>query len=318
MSSEKKDTNDLKDPGLDRRNFLKTGLAGAAGIAAVGAGMNTVSAQPVAPGPQARTNSKTGIRTAVITDAQLNIGPFLARKMAALGYNLVIADAQEGLADELRKLGAAEVVVVEGLEQEGPNNESKPGSLQKVVDTAVEKFGSFDSAFIRTAIHAPQGDILNTSADGLMTHYQENLLAVMYGLQAVLPPLVAAGAGQVVVQTSATGEKPQPTLMAYSTMRAAANMMCRCAAMTVAPDGVCVNVIGTNFMNYPGFRDAAGAQDEEVYQRILKTIPMRRLGETDEAAHFALSLLDGHNMYTTGNAFPVAGGFNNEGMVPFE
>jgi 3-oxoacyl-[acyl-carrier protein] reductase len=318
MSSEKKDSNDLQDPSLDRRSFLKTGLAGAAGIAAVSAGMNTASAQPTAPGPQARTNSKTGIRTAVITDAQLNIGPFLARKMAALGYNLVIADEQKGLADELRKLGAAEVVVVEGLEQEGPNNESKPGSLQKVVDVAIDKFGSFDSAFIRTAVHAPQGDILNTSADGLMTHYQENLLAVMYGLQAVLPPLVAAGAGQVVVQTSATGEKPQPTLMAYSTMRAAANMMCRCAAMTVAPDGVCVNVIGTNFMNYPGFRDAAGAQDDAVYQRILKTIPMRRLGETDEAAHFALSLLDGHNMYTTGNAFPVAGGFNNEGMVPFE
>jgi len=306
---------DEQATGIDRRDFL---LAGAAGIAAAGAGITTASAQPAAPGPQPRTNSKTGIRTAVITDAQLNIGPFLAKKMAVLGYNLVIADVQEGLVDELYKLGAKEVVVVEGLEQEGPNNESKPGSLQKVADTAVEKFGGFDSAFVRTAIHAPQGDILNTSADGLMTHYEQNLLAVMYGLQAVLPPLVAGGGGQVVVQTSATGEKPQPTLMAYSTMRAAANMMCRCAAMTVAPDNVCVNVIGTNFMNYPGFRDAAGAQDEEVYQRILKTIPMRRLGETEEAAHLALSLLDGFNMYTTGNAFPVAGGFNNEGMVPFE
>ena len=271
----------------------------------------------MAPGPQPRTNSPTGIRTAVITDAQLNIGPFLAKKMAVLGYNLVIADVQKGLPEELRKLGAADVVVVEGLEQEGPNNESKPGSLQKVVDVAVDKFGSFDSAFVRTAIHAPAGDVLNTSAEGLMIHYKENLLAVMFGLQAVLPPLVKAGAGQVVVQTSATGEKPQPTLMAYSTMRAAANMMCRCAAMTVAPNGVCVNVIGTNFMNYPGFREAAGAEDEGVYQRILETIPMRRLGETAEAAHFALSLLDGHNMYTTGNAFPVAGGFNNEGMVPF-
>jgi 3-oxoacyl-[acyl-carrier protein] reductase len=87
--------------------------------------------------------------------------------------------------------------------------------------------------------------------------------------------------------------------------------------MTVAPSGVCVNVIGTNFMNYPGFRDAAGAQDEEVYQRILREIPMRRLGETEEAAHLALSLLDGYNMYTTGNFFPVAGGFNNVGMEPF-
>ncbi len=311
------ETDNEQTADIDRRNFIKTGIVGAAGIAAAGAGMNAAVAQPTAPGPQPATNSPTGIRTAVITDAQLNIGPYLARKMAVLGYNLVIADVQKGLPQELRKLGAAEVVVVEGLEQEGPNNESKPGSLQKVADAAMDNFGGFDSAFIRTAIHAPQGDILNTSAEGLMIHYKENLLAVMFGLQAVLPPLVEAGAGQVVVQTSATGEKPQPTLMAYSTMRAAANMMCRCAAMTVAPSGVCVNVIGTNFMNYPGFRDAAGAQDEEVYQRILNTIPMRRLGETDEAAHFALSLLDGHNMYTTGNAFPVAGGFNNEGMAPF-
>jgi NAD(P)-dependent dehydrogenase (short-subunit alcohol dehydrogenase family) len=301
--------------GVDRRSFL---MAGAAGLAAAGLGMKDAAANPAAPGPELRTNSKTGVRTAVISDAQLNIGPFLARKMAALGYNLVIADVQKGLVEELRKLGAADVVVVEGLEQEGPNNESKPGSLQKVFDTAVDKFGGYDSAFIRTAVHAPAGDILGTSAEGLMIHYEQNLLAVMYGLQAALPPLVAAGGGQVVVQTSATGEKPQPTLMAYSTMRAAANMMCRCAAMTVAADNVCVNVIGTNFMNYPGFREAAGAEDDAVYQRILSTIPMRRLGETDEAAHFALSLLDGHNMYTTGNAFPVAGGFNNEGMAPFE
>jgi len=306
---EKESTN-----GIDRRTFM---LAGAAGLAAAGVGMRTAQANPVAPGPQPATNSPTGIRTAVITDTQLNIGPFLAEKMAALGYNLVIADVQEGLPQKLRKLGAANVVIVEGLEQDGPNNESKPGSLQKVFDTAMDKFGGFDSAFIRTAVHSPAGDILQMTADDLFIHYEQNLLAVMYGLQAALPPLIKAGAGQVVVQTSATGEKPQPSLNAYCTMRAAANMMCRQAAMTVAADGVCVNVIGTNFMNYPGFREAAGAEDDADFEVILKQIPMRRLGETKEAAHLALSLLDGYNMYTTGNFFAVAGGFNNMGMEPF-
>ena len=304
-----------QEKGVDRRTVL---AAGAAGLAVAGAGIKPVLAQPKAPDPNApKTNSRTGIRTAVITDAQLNIGPYLARKMAALNYNLVIADVLEGLPDELRELGAADVVVVPGLEQEGPNNESKPGAIQKVVDTAMDRFGGFDSAFIRTALHEPPGNILETTAEGMFALYEQNCLAVMYALQAVLPPLMEAGAGQVVVQTSATGEKPQPTMMGYSTMRAAANMMCRCAAMTVAPKGVCVNVIGTNFMNYPGFRKSAGAEDPKVFESILKTIPMRRLGETEEAAHLALGLLDGHNMYTTGNAFPVAGGFNNEGMVPF-
>jgi NAD(P)-dependent dehydrogenase (short-subunit alcohol dehydrogenase family) len=313
MDKEKENQN-LK--GIDRRNFMKVGAAGIA-VAAT-SGMSKVFARSDHHENKAPwSNSKSGIRTAVITDAQLNIGPFLARKMAKLNYNLVIADVLEGLPEELRELGASDVVVVPGLEQEGPNNESKPGSIQKVVDVALDKFGGFDSAFIRTAVHAPQGNVLETTAEGMFIHYEQNFLAAMYGLQAVLPPLIEAGAGQVVVQTSATGEKPQPTMMAYSAMRAATGMLCRCAAMTAAPNNVCVNVIGTNFMNYPGFREAAGAEDPKAFQAILETIPMKRLGETEEAAHLALSLLDGHNMYTTGNFFPVAGGFNNEGMKPF-
>jgi len=315
MSSDKKEQ---VEKGIDRREFLMAGAAGAAGIAAAGVGMNTAWAQPKAPGAKLKTNSKTGIRTAIVTDAQLNIGPYLAREFARLNYNLVIADVRKGLPKELRDLGASDVVVVPGIEQEAPNHEGRPGVIQKVVDAAMNKFGGFDSAFIRTAIHHPAGDILETTAKGLYQHYEQNCLAVMYALQAVLPPLVEAGSGQVVVQTSATGEKPQPTLMAYSTMRAAANMMCRCAAMTVAPKGVTVNVVGTNFMNYPGFWHAAVPDgNPKAIQKILDTIPMGRLGETEEAAHFTLALLDGYNMYTTGNFFPVAGGFNNAGMEPF-
>ena len=325
FSSKQEDStmdSDINEPdahGFNRRDFLMAGAA--AGVAAAGLGIPAVAtAEPKAPPSDGKlkTNSKTGIRTIVITDTQLNIGPYLAREFAKLNYNLVIADVLKGLPEELLKLGAADVVVVPGLEQDGPNNESKPGSLQKVVDTAMDKFGGFDSAFIRTALHAPAGDILNTNAESMFAHYEQNFLAVMYGLQAVLPPLMEAGSGQVVVQTSATGGKPQPTMMAYSTMRAAANMMCRCAAMTAAPKGVCVNVVGTNFMNYPGFKHAAGVEDDpKAFQKILDTIPMRRLGETAEAAHFTMALLDGHNMYTTGNFFPIAGGFNNEGMQPF-
>ncbi len=306
-------SSDTKSQGVNRRHFLATG---AVGLAAAGAGIRTATAQASRP-QDVPTNSKTGIRTAIVTDTQLNIGPYLARNFAKLNYNLVIADVLKGLPDELRKLGAADVVIVSGIEQEAPNHEGRPGAIQKVVDAAMDKFGGFDSAFIRTALHHPPGDILQTDAKGMYQHYEQNCLAVMFALQAVLPPLMEAGRGQVVVQTSATGEKPQPTLMAYSVMRAAANMMCRCAAMTAAPKGVCVNVIGTNFMNYPGFREAAGAEDPEVFQNILNEIPMRRLGETEEAAHLALALLDGHNMYTTGNFFPVAGGFNNAGMEPF-
>ena len=85
--------------------------------------------------------------------------------------------------------------------------------------------------------------------------------------------------------------------------------------LTAAPKGVCVNAVGANFMNYPGFLHTMGAdKDLKKLQSILAEIPMGRLGEEDEAAHFCAALLDGQNMYTTGNFFPVAGGFNNSGM----
>jgi 3-oxoacyl-[acyl-carrier protein] reductase len=311
MSADRKE---VDTRGIGRRHFL---AAGAAGIAAAGVGVNTASAQPKppeAPGAKLRTNSKTGIRTAIVTDTQLNIGPCLAEEFARRKYNLVIADVQKGLPEKLRKLGAAEVVVVPGLEQEGPKNEGRPGAIQKVVDAAMDKFGGYDSVFIRTAWHGGK-NIFEETPENMQLSYEQNCLGVMYALQAVLPPLVDAGGGQVVVQTSATGEKPHPGMVSYSVMRAAANMMCRCAALTVAEKNVCVNVVGTNFMNYPGFKHTVGAdKDPKIMEEMLAIIPMGRLGEMCEASHFTMALLDGYNMYTTGNFFPIAGGFNNAGM----
>ena len=309
------DTKEQNAKSIERRHFLMAGAAGVAGIAAAGVGVKTAHAQPKAPDPNVPwTNSKTGKRTAIITDAQLNIGPHLAREMAKLNYNLVIADVRKGLLEELRNLGASKVVVVPGFEQEGPKSEAQRGGMQRIADAAMKEFGGFDAVFIRTALHST-GDILHETEEGLYKSYEQNCLAVMFAMQAFLPPMMKAGRGQIVLQTSATSEKPHPGLVAYSTFRAAAAMMTRCAALTAAPKGVCVNAVGTNFMNYPGFKHTLGAdKDPKIMKALLEEIPMGRLGETAEAARFTLALLDGYNMYTTGNFFPVAGGFNNAGM----
>ena len=64
--------------------------------------------------------------------------------------------------------------------------------------------------------------------------------------------------------------------MAYSTMRAAAVKMIRCAALTASPKGVCVNAVSTNFMNYPGFKKTTGvdvsSDSGRPYVRSIKTM----------------------------------------------
>jgi len=296
------------DGGLGRRNFLTTGAAGAAGLAAAGLGMNTASAKTIIPGETLKTNAtKGGNRVAIINDALLQMGPPLARGFAKQGYNLVIAQPVKGLVKELEGHGA-KVVVVPGIEQEGPNDESRPDSTQKLVDAAMENFGGFDSAYIRTAIHTT-GDIFKLNAKDMQKLYESNFLAVIYSLQSLLPPLMDKGAGQVLILTSATGSKPFYDVLGYSCMRAAANMAVRCAAMSAAPKGVCVNAFGTNFLNYPDAIKTLGGP--EKLKEVAKHIPVGRLGEPEEAAHLAMALLDGRNMYTTGSFFPVAGGYNN-------
>jgi len=100
-----------------------------------------------------------------------------------------------------------------------------------------------------------------------------------------------------------------PFGVVYGSMRAGANMIIQDAAYTVAQHGIVVNVMGTNFMNYPGFKDSVGADTPEKFKKVTDMIPLGRLGEPKEAANLAAALFDGKSMYTTGQNFSVSGGW---------
>jgi 3-oxoacyl-[acyl-carrier protein] reductase len=293
--------------GINRRNFLMAGAAGAAAIAATGLGVNTASAETIIPKDPLNTNAtKGGKRVIIINDALLQIGPPLARNFAKKGYNLVIAQPAEGLVKECEGHGA-KVIVVPGIEQHGPNDERRPDSTQKLVDAAMKEFGGFDSAYIRTAQHSP-GDIFKINAEDMQLLYEGNFLAVVYALQSLLPPLMDKGAGQVLILTSASSEQGLTDFIGYTAMRAAANTLIQGAAMTAAPKGVCVNAFGTNFLNYPDAVNSYGGPEKMA--AVASNIPVGRFGEPEEMAHLAMPLLDGYNMFTTGQSFMVAGGYN--------
>jgi 3-oxoacyl-[acyl-carrier protein] reductase len=116
------------------------------------------------------------------------------------------------------------------------------------------------------------------------------------------------GAGQVVILTSASSTQGLTDFIGYTAMRAAANTLIQGAAMTAAPKGVCVNAFGTNFLNYPDAVNSYGGPDKMA--TVASNIPLGRFGEPEEMAHLAMALLDGHNMFTTGQSIMVAGGYN--------
>ncbi len=300
------DINEPEAHGFDRRKFLVAGAAGAAGLAATGMGMSTASASTIVPGEKLWTNSNTGRRVAILNDTALQIGAPLAIELAKAGHDLVIGQPEKGLVKKLKALGS-KVVVIEGVEQEGPNDETNPEHAKKFVDAAIKNFGGFDSAYFRTAAHGG-ADILNVTKEQLQHSFESNFVAVVSALQAVLPPLMKAGRGQVMILTSASAVRGPYDFIPYVSLRAAANNLIKCAAMTAAEKGVCVNAFGTNFLNYPSAIESYGGIDKMAH--VESKLPVGRMGEPEECAHLAVALLDGKNMFTTGQAIMIDGGYS--------
>ncbi|MGI9240480.1 MAG: SDR family oxidoreductase [Verrucomicrobiales bacterium] len=282
-----------------RRGFLKlggTGLAGLAGAAAFGTQTSQANAQDKPSGKK---------RVTILFDSWNHMMPALAREMVRRNHDLVLGDARdEKLVKELRDLGA-EVEVVEDTE-----DQTKPETFQKLVDRAEEAFGGFNSACIRTGTHV-NGSVLTSEHKDLDTVYEGNMKTVYDALRAVLPPLVAQKGGQVVINTSAGGVRPQPEVALYCATRAAANALIHATALEVASDGVTLNGTGTYGMAYPSFLHMVGAdKDPAKAKAVGDAMPIKRLIQPEDAASFVATLIDGTATGMIGQFIPIDGGWS--------
>lgn len=253
---------------------------------------------------------------ALITLATGYVGPALARRMAESGFDLVLHTpgggeammvAGESSGDELRARILAEhptteVELVTGDLTTAEGNRS-------VVDAAVARFGRLDAACFVTGVIIT-GRFLDNTVDQWERVKRMNLDMVFHALQAVLPPMLEAGSGQVVVFTSAAGARPEPKVSIYSSTRAGANALVRAVGLEHAASGVTVNAIGTNYMDFPGFLAASGANDPERRAKIEAQVPAHRLGTMAELAEFTAVLLDGRSRFQTGQFFSFSGGWS--------
>ena len=250
---------------------------------------------------------------ALITLANGYVGPALSRRMVAGGFDLLLHTTASGtmvegegsiddLAEELRAQGARVELVTDVDLTTAEGN-------QAVVAAALERFGRLDAACFVTGVIITGRFLDNTVAQWEKVK-TTNLDMVFHALQAALPPMVAAGRGQIVVFTSAAGARPEPRVSIYTSTRAGANALVRAVGLEHAASGVTVNAIGTNYMDFPGFLAASGANDPERRVKIEAQVPARRLGTMDELAEFTAVLLDGRSRFQTGQFFSFSGGWS--------
>jgi 3-oxoacyl-[acyl-carrier protein] reductase len=239
---------------------------------------------------------------ALVANAHFYVGPELARHLASRGFDLVLGEASRPLVDELKAAGSA-VHVVDGV-----RDLSSAEAHSALVEGALSSFGRLDSAVMFSG-DIVTGRFVNSTIDDLHAVLRGCLEAPYHFMKAVVPPMIDAGQGQVLVITSASAARPTPGAPLYSAARAGASMLVRNVADEIARTGVQVNAVGTNFMDFPAFLKASGATDPEVRAKIEAQVPMRRLGTMEEFAAFCMAFLDGSSRFTTGQFVAYAGGW---------
>jgi len=156
-------------------------------------------------------NSTTEPKTVLITGASSGIGEATARRMAALGHNVVIGarrtDRLTALAVELRAQGAAVLPVELDV--------TRLESVRAFTEAAVAEHGRID-VLVNNAGVMP----LSPLADRRVAEWEQmidvNLRGVLYGIAAVLPQMQAQGGGHVVNVSSVSGHRVDPTAAVYS------------------------------------------------------------------------------------------------------
>ena len=241
-------------------------------------------------------------RVAIVGDAGHYVGPELARHLAARGHDLVLGDPSDELVAELEATGAA----VESVPK--VRNLARPESAPALVAAALARFGHVDAA-VAFAGQIVTGRFRKSTIDDLRTVVTGCLEAPYHFLKAAVDPMVEQGGGQILLITSAAGARPTPGAPLYSAVRAGATMLARNVAAEVARDGVQVNAVGTNFMDFPEFLAASGAEDPAVRARLEAQVPLGRLGTMEEFASFCMPFIDGTSGFTTGQFIAYAGGW---------
>lgn len=242
-------------------------------------------------------------RVALVANTSFYVGPGVARELARRGHDLVIGDPATGLVDELTELGAT-VEVVHGVA-----DLAEPASAERLVAAGLQRFGQIDCATAFTGA-VITGSFLDASLSDLRAVQAGCVEAPFHFLQAVLPSMVAAKSGQVLLITSSSGVKPVPQAPLYSAARAGANHLVRNVASDVARSNVQVNGLGTNFMDFPEFLRATGGDDPAVRKQLEAAVPLKRLGQLEECAVLACAFLDGSAGFVTGQFVANDGGWS--------
>ena len=133
-----------------------------------------------------------------------------------------------------------------------------------------------------------------------------NLYSMFNVTKQVVDGMVEQGFGRIINISSVNGEKGQFGQTNYSTAKAGLHGFTMALAQEVAAKGVTVNTVSPGYVA----TDMVTAIREDVLEKIIQGIPVKRLGKPEEIASMIAWLASDEGGFSTGADFSVNGGLH--------
>jgi acetoacetyl-CoA reductase len=135
---------------------------------------------------------------------------------------------------------------------------------------------------------------------------ETNLNSMFNVTKQVVGDMVEKGWGRIINISSVNGEKGQAGQTNYSAAKAGMHGFSMALAQELANKGVTVNTVSPGYIG----TDMVKSIRQDVLDKIVATIPVKRLGEPSEIASIIAWLAGDESGYTTGADFSVNGGLH--------
>ncbi len=250
-------------------------------------------------------------QVAIVTGGAQGLGEALVRRLDQEGCSVVVADinfeAAQRVAQSLTRAFAFQIDICEEQQAEA------------MVEAAIRTFGRVDLLVCNAAILIAKA-VVDFPAEQWRKMIDVNLIGYFNCAKAAAKAMIHQRSGNIIQINSKSGKKGSYKNSAYATAKFGGIGFTQSLALELAEYGIRVNAICPgNLLNSPLWNQGPnclfkqyaknqGITEEEVRQKYLNQVPLRRSCEYDDIANVMIFLASSEASYMTGQAINVTGG----------
>ena len=241
-------------------------------------------------------------RIAYVTGGMGGIGTSICQRLSKGGFK-VIAGCGPNSPRKDRWIGEQKALGYEFIASEGNVSdwESTKTAFEKVkaevgrLDVLVNNAGITRDSVFRKMTPEDWKAVIDTNLNSLFNVTKQ-----------VIDGMIDNGWGRIINISSVNGQKGQFGQTNYSTAKAGLHGFTMALSQEVASKGVTVNTVSPGYIA----TDMVKAIREDVLEKIIGTIPVKRLGTPDEIASICAWIASEDGAFSTGADFSLNGGIH--------